>query len=652
MRLFYILFLWIYFTSTLVIAQLQTTVELVTDTDITPTNNELVTFGLPIKKGLLTNLTDVKVTIGSTEQAISIEKGLTWWSDNSIRSVIIQLQGVDMTKGNVSLTITDDGRNTANDLVMLPHHNGWVQAGANKSNMSYPRIFVLHDIVYLSESNLVPPYISAPSNTDAIELYKEKQFDDWAGSLDYPNSSNGNWLFDRATAMAKAYMTTGNVKYLKEAFLSKQFYFEHIRKDETTPAAQGGNGCWTWGATACADGKYIYTQPAKLLLGLIGDKSQWTNQLIIDMALQADLGWNQYRTRDTYDKETEGFTERAAGIVGMTELFSYEITGDATILNHMNERIASLKDMQQTSKSWDISNNWTPKSGAFTHSVGVHEGNYSVSSAPLANTNDRGFSPWMSENITDFLWSAYWITNNPDIPEILRQLGNAVERYGFTTSYNSTTNNYDFKTPFASINSRSHPCMNDRKGLDLTYFASAYASEDTISSDDWYPWYTSTHNVEAILVLGTAYYFETDPSNKVRLKARLDKLRAGIFTSDCAAISIVPRLWNWQHRSNSVRTWDWILANDQGILNVPQDEITKQITFFPNPFEDQFSIKLDQEVANVNISLQSILGETIFEKKYLAAKTINLELADISKGVYLVTIQSKKINTTFKIIKN
>jgi hypothetical protein len=630
-------------------AQISTSIELLPDTGVTPTNSELVTFGLPIKKSLITNTDDIRVSIGAVEQSISIQQGLTWWDDNSIRSVIIQLQGVDMTNGNVTLNITDNGRNTANDLTMQAHHLGWVQAGPDKDNMNYPRIFALHDPVYLAESDLIPPYLAAPIIQDTIEDYKEEQFSDWAESLDYPNTSRGNWLFDRASATAKVYMTTGKVHFLKEAFLSKQFYFKYVRRDGATPSAPGGQGCWTWETTACADGKYIYPQPAKLLLALAGDTSQWNNQLIVDMALQADLGWNQYGTRDPYNTETEGFTERAAGLVGLAELHSYEITGDPTVLAHMNERITNLKDMQQTQKSWDISNGWIPKSGGLTHSWAVHEGSHSQSTAPLGNTNDRGFSPWMSENVADFLWHAYWATGNSDAPEMLRLLGNAVDIHGFTTSYNNSSGLYDVKPAFSSFSIQSNPCITGRRDLDLTYFSSAYAHDSILNSGNWFPWYTSNHDVEVMLILATAYYFENNSSNCTRLKARLDKMRDGLFTKGCAQISNTPRAWNWQHRSNSVRTWDWVVNNKLS-TSVPVSNSQEKIAYYPNPVDNKLSINLRNDFDEVNIDIVSIDGKIVLSKKYHHSRNISIELG-IPTGFYFVNVSSQKLNTTFKIIK-
>jgi len=546
---------------------LDTELTLQADVDIQAGNNELVTFGLPLALGDVADLSQIRVLHNGVELSVYVESGLRFhWADNSLRSVTIQVDNIDMSGGNQILRITDAGA-TAPRINERPHSNGWATAGSNKNNLPYPRIFALHDKEYLSEVALLPPYRPSMGSSDAFEQYQLSQFDTWARDLNYSNSTRGNWLFDRSSAMFKAYMTTGRVEFLKEAFLSKQFYFNYVRNDGSPLAAPGGDGCFEYGGGSCADGKYIAPQQAKLAWALVGDNSQWDSSLIDSMALQADIGWNQHGTRDLFDEENEGFTERAAGLVGLAEIIAYEMTGNTTVLAHLNERIASIKDMQQVVKSWDAANGWTPKSGALTHNIEVHEGSESQSSAPSGATNQRGFSPWMTENIVDFLWQTYWITNNDDIPDVLRQIANAIDNYGFTTVYSSGS--YVLKSTYAG--NHTNGCNRRPVSTDMVYFGSAYADDATLSSDAWWPWYTESHSIETVLTLAAGYYFETDQPTKTRLKSRIDNLISGWSNSACADVSNTMRLWNWQHRSNSVRTWYWVDGPSNGGSSSPAD---------------------------------------------------------------------------------
>ena len=536
----------------------QTIVILVADESVSPRSNELVTFGLPFAENELTDLAQIQVSSDGFELPICIEQTMTWWGSNSIRAVKIQLRNVDMRVGNKEILITDTGRDTGRDLSCLPVTNGWKAAGSTKSNELHPRIFALHDMEYLATTRLIPPYQPAPETPDAFENYVVKQVTDWSGALNYDASRHANWLFDRSTAYFKNYMTTGRVDLLKEAVLSKQYYFQFVRNDNVDPRPQGGSGCWTKPTTACADGKYIAPQQAKLALALVGDDSQWDHELLIKMAQQADLGWNQYGcSRPAPTDQNFGFTERGCGLVGLAQLSVYEVTGDSGVLATMNEIIDYLKAIQQTEFSWDTNNGWTPKSGAFTHDIEVHEGHESVSSAPENYTDGQGFSPWMSENSADFLWQAYWVTGDTDLPEMLRRLGNAIDLYAFTSVYNASNGKHDTLDIFSGDN-RASDCNTESADTELLYFGSAYASGNQRASHGWWRGATDQHNIEVVLPLAAAYYFETNNANKTRLSARINKMIDGMVNDECAEVSGPWRLFNWQHRSNSVRTWFWV----------------------------------------------------------------------------------------------
>ncbi len=582
----YCLFITVFISS--ITHALDTHVTLQADATISPLNSELITFGLPIAKGQVFDVGEIKVMLGTTELPAYVEAGLIYhWLDNSIRSITVQIDNIDMRDGNINLRITNQGSDVER-VVERSHSEGWASAGADKNNLPFPRIFALHDNEYLARSGLTSPYAIATSSETVFEDFRLSQFDDWAGGLDFSKSSKANWLFDRATAMFTSYLATGRVEFLKEAFLSKQFYFSYVRNDGSPPSSSGGSGCWTYDTVACADGKYIAPQQAKLAWALLGDDSQWDETLIVNMALQADLGNYQPSTRDEFDSENKAFTERAAGLVGLAEINVFEMTGNATVLSHLIERIDALKDMQQTEKQWDSDYGWTPKSGAWTHNIDVHEGNVSASSAPTGESNARGFSPWMSENIVDFLWQSYWITGNSDIPDMLRNMSNALDLYGFTSSYNEALGEYDRLPEYDRV--KAHSCNSTNEDSELLYFASAHADASKRTDSEWWPWYTDSHNIQSVLTLAAGYYFETDELRRARLQSRIEVLIEGWANASCATISATPRLWNWQHRSNSVRTWHWIAdENNSGgiaenslpILDIPDVPASPDIPMAP-----------------------------------------------------------------------
>lgn len=538
-------------TCSISLGVLDTIVSLVADNGISPSAGEIVTFGLPLAPGILNNTDDLHIQMNNVELAIHVESGLTWhFRDGSLRSVTIQVRNIDMTGGPQQLRIRNIGRDTSMDLTKQPIENGWTTAGPDRNFLPHPRIFALHEKAYLADTQLIPPYQPALDTGDDFTDFVGYQFDSWASAnFDYSASTRANWLFDRPTAMFKQYMATGELKYLKEAFLSKQFYWKYVRNEGVPVAPQGGDGCWLYDGGACADGKYIYPESAKLSWALTGDTTQWNAQLITNMALQADLGWNQHFTRGSYVAEIQGFTERSSGLTGLAEINSYEITGDPTILAHLNERIDYLKDMQQTPKQWDIDNGWLPMPGYFRHSWGVHEGDGYPGDG---DRNDRRGSPWMSENITDFLWHVYWSLNHPEVPEILRRLANAVDLYGFTTSYSAESDTYIPKEGISEVRAVGYNTQG--AATDPFYSMSDIADIDQL---EW-NWYTDTHT-EIAMVLAAGAYFETDSVIKHRVLNRANLIKQGWSNYNCGTFfGGTRRMFNWQHRSNGIRTLDWV----------------------------------------------------------------------------------------------
>lgn len=564
---------------------LNTTVTLKADTTVTPTSSELVTFGLPLAEGEVFDTDEIRVLIGGIEQPVYVEPGLMWhWRDNSVRSVTIQLQGVDMTSGDVVVTVTDAGRNTANDLTEQPHSGGWTSwAGtpaktALGSALPYPRILPFHDLDYVANSGLLSPYQPDPDGPYA--LLQVNQFNTWARDLNYEANSNAQWEYDRASAMFKAYLNSGNPEILREAFLGKQFYFSYVRNDGTPPAMAGGDGCWTYGSTACADGKYIYPEGAELALALFGDSSQWDNSLIVEMALQADLGWNQPSTRDPLDRGdgSEAFTERAVGMAGKAELVAYRITGNATVLANMEERLANMKEHQQVEPlyAWETTCEWLPKSGAIDHSWFYHEGPgraYPNASYSACDSDDRRFSPWMSGTMAEWLWGVYHTLDHVDAPEMLRRLGNAIDLYGFTSAYVSgegVSATFAFRPGYELGYQKCE--APDPVAVDVMYSGSKFADPAVMVSAHRSSGFTDLH-IEVVAALAAAHHFETDPTARTRLAARIEKIQqawtktpigsetpaSGVH--DCHTIfDGIYRLYNWQHISQPFSTWAYVEA--------------------------------------------------------------------------------------------
>ena len=76
-----------------------------------------------------------------------------------------------------------------------------------------------------------------------------------------------------------------------------------------------------------------------------------------------------------------------------------------------------------------------------------------------------------------------------------------------------------------------------------------------------------------------------------------------------------------------------------------------EVSVYPNPFENDFNIRYNGE-GLMSVSIYDVAGKLVYNKDHLFTtpqKTINVDA--ISSGVYLVKLQSNKLNYFTKLIK-
>jgi|GEM_PF-3473575 len=348
---------------------LSTTVRLTSDVDVSPTANETITFGLPLPQGVVRTTDDITVTVNGREQPIYIEPGLRWhWADNSLRSVSIQLQDMDMTSGDVVLVISNAGRTIANDLVEQPHSTGWTRATADKDSHFYPRILAIHDPEYLSATGLIRPYVA--SKNDAFDRYIDTQFERYWKDFDFAQSKAANWLFDRTTTLYKYAMRTGRADIYAEAFKSYQFWQSKLKRTGNADRRDCRGG-FDFNAKVC-DQKYIYAEPFKLHWALTGDNDAFDSQLVNDVAETAwqTAGYANQGLKAPLTSLNQSLSERGIGLTLLTLVNAYEITGDEAILARIKTGIDNIHRAQYESNPDGL-----PMDGSIRHSWHAHEGN-------------------------------------------------------------------------------------------------------------------------------------------------------------------------------------------------------------------------------------------------------------------------------------
>lgn len=481
-----------------------------------------VSVGIPFPPSMLRDAHDVRILDASGNEVPShVEATLLWYAhDRSIRAVRVQFQA-QLNKGEGTYFFAI-GKPRTRDLP------GWPYAKELVTDAQGVRVAAALGTLtpeWLCASLIAGPQTPATKG-EAYAGYVSAQFE-WARKL--PMDDHTAWLFDRPSTLFKAYVRTGRFDYLQAADQSYHFYMKYIKRDGL-PFSPFCGGGWTLGKEPC-DVKYVYIEPILLALALTGDDSEHDAELVDKMAtLWQHNGWSG--EPGPYIGPGERFTERLAGLGLLAQINAYELTGTTRYLSHARERVGWLYEHQRNNpdKLGD--------DGSWRNSWNLHEDD-----AWHPEHDVRGSSPWMSENIIDGLWHTWLVTGDPRIPEMITAFGRYMERYGWI-DVNTIVQGHEWR----------NPCSGDH-GQIAWYWSSAHATRAKLAEiEDSDGWYSDAHNVELVMPVAAAYYFERDPAQSEALKRRLSAL-ASSYNTECAQISDTLRRFNWNNRGAGVAMW-------------------------------------------------------------------------------------------------
>jgi hypothetical protein len=483
-----------------------------------------VTVGVPFAPGALTDAKHVRIVDAKgNEIPAHVTPTLTWhFKDGSIRAVRAQFRThLDHDRATVYF-LTDAPRTS--EIPGWPYDEGLV---ANADAVRVPGVLATLDPGWMSASLIAGPQ-EPVTRPQAYDRFFARQFE-WARKLPIENATA--WLFDRPSTLYKQYVRTGRLDYLQAAVESYRFYMAQIVRAPSLlhPTCVGG---WAYRNVNPCDVKFVYIEPILLALALGGDDSLHDSALVRHMAdLWDDGGWSGIA--GPYKKTDQIYTERHTGLGLLAIVSAYELTGDRHYLEDIGKRIGWLYD-HQTKNPDD-----KPADGSWRHSWQRHEGDdYD------ADTDVRGASPWMSENIIDGLWHAWLVTSDARIPPMITAFGRYLERYGWIDPATIAGVGKDWR----------HECSGP-DGQIAWYWSSSLAPiEKLVAIENNDGWYSDEHTVELGFVVAAARYFETDAVQKRALDRRL-ALIANSYAEDCAANGKTARSFNWNNRSAGATQW-------------------------------------------------------------------------------------------------
>jgi hypothetical protein len=203
------------------------------------------------------------------------------------------------------------------------------------------------------------------------------------------------WLFDRTSTLFGVYARTGDVKWLRHAHRSAQFYMKHITDKGVFDLKPE------------PDLKYGYGRALLLDFMFTGDPALLAT---IDRIAVAGLEWNA-----KYSERSHFWTERHQAYALLAALSAWEASGAAQHADRA--RAVAQATFAMTTRpagSWHAD-------GCPLHTMDQHEGDGGAE--PVC-------SPWMSALLAEVVWEYYIHSMDRDALEFLAGLGRYVVAYG------------------------------------------------------------------------------------------------------------------------------------------------------------------------------------------------------------------------------
>ncbi len=376
-------------------------------------NPTVVSFGAPFPPGALQDPAALRAFDGDTELKIHSAEILPWrvWpgregASPSVRAAMVSIEvtfadrepkEIELRYGSApeaSLPAPDDPRA---DWVAVT--DGEYPEGTVRE----PRVYATFPAQWLGDCQLRTR--TTPVGDAAWGWFDESMVgsaqtavndvpDPVSELVPYTNDSEP-WLFDRTATLFGVYVRTGDIKWLRHAHRSAQFYAGHIDGDGFFDLKED------------PDLKYGYGRSLLMDFQFTGDPSLIET---IERIAGAGDGWDP-----TYDLDTNFWTERHQTYALLAALSAWEATG-------ADEHAERAREVAETSFAMaaDPAGSWQDN-GCMLHGMTAHEG--AGGDVPVC-------SPWMSALFADAVWEYYLQTEDAGAVGFLADLAHYVADYG------------------------------------------------------------------------------------------------------------------------------------------------------------------------------------------------------------------------------
>jgi aminopeptidase N len=94
----------------------------------------------------------------------------------------------------------------------------------------------------------------------------------------------------------------------------------------------------------------------------------------------------------------------------------------------------------------------------------------------------------------------------------------------------------------------------------------------------------------------------------------------------------------------------WLISANNTVTSVNKNELTQQVSIFPNPVKDKLQITFASPFESMSLKLTDLAGKTLKEISACGMRNITIDISGYAKGAYLLQFHSGKGTATRKII--
>ena len=96
-----------------------------------------------------------------------------------------------------------------------------------------------------------------------------------------------------------------------------------------------------------------------------------------------------------------------------------------------------------------------------------------------------------------------------------------------------------------------------------------------------------------------------------------------------------------------------VVIKNASTAGIDETDFFAAVQIYPNPATNQLTIDLSELDAGIDLVLiKDITGKTILQTEYTASKVIQMDVSQLSEGMYHVVLQSGNFQTTRRFVKN